>query len=155
MATREEFCFVAGGDNHAVGHQNRSPAKFGSHHLFDGREKTVHSHVNDIRFTTRAVHRPSRFERTPVLCQADGIACRGYSFGTNFHSCAHKPSGQVVRSLRPQGSAINRRQPVRESLEGNGTGATCFPFPLPQGSIANKKRKSSEICVPRYPSLSD
>ena len=89
----EEFSFVTGGDNYAIGHQNRSPAKFGSHHLFDGREKTVHSHMNDMRITTRTVHRPPRFEHAPVLCQADGIACKGYSFGTNFHIRAHEPSG--------------------------------------------------------------
>ena len=28
--------------------------------------------------------------------------------------------------------------------DGNGAGAACFPFPLPQCSIANKKRKSRE-----------
>src|SRR5260370_36807034 len=41
--------------------------------------------------------------------------------------------------------AINRRPPARESRVGNGAGATCFPFPLPRGSIANKKRKSRKF----------
>jgi hypothetical protein len=38
---------------------------------------------------------------------------------------------------------FNRRPPARESLYGNGAGAACFPFPLPQTIVANKKRKST------------
>src|SRR5260370_17333121 len=53
--------------------------------------------------------------------------------------------------------AINRRPPARESRVGNGAGATCFPFPLPRSSIANKKRKSrkfSKVLLPVQPAFS-